>query len=513
MMSQAAATTGMDNFRALLRNAFINCALDGRRLPFLSQHFSELETFKSEEDNAEVNEGEDRPETTPSTQLMLFLELISFVDLYGATPKNRRRDIAKRIAFKFFLPIKVGTRVEYPIFDFHDIVSRDELRALDDALRSDSAIGAKIFLPFLNAVLESLCGAPFLSFLMSNECARMRGFLRNTAPYRTVLPGVIFRGVVLSQVDGGAHNHFLYNLMYLLCQREKEVCGENDELLGESSPRVLGAAGGVCCAVYIMREIQLMFDDVHSALEDLDDDEQLSPDSEAVRLMIKTLEQLWEFFVAPGVGALEFLSNSSETDDALEVVRKRLKEAQSMDLASVGPFVVSNTVMFDMKNLARELIYDYSVNAYPKFREHPFHEWMCVEVNKMVDDDEDVLHIPMLAPGCIARLVRRADLHSGVSAHRPSRGASRSGATDAKAVYPNAHHAIVFGSDDGCDHVERPDIPGLNRYDIRRYASQSVVLQGDTPTCRVPPTIESYAIAQPFAATPFSRKPDNSRIR
>ena len=119
--------------------------------------------------------------------------------------------------------------------------------------------------------------------------------------------------------------------------------------------------------------------------------------------------------------------------------------------------------------------------------------------------------------------IRRAELPEGISAHKPTRKSSNetnTGKRDGSGtpVYPNAHFGIVFGSDDGCEQVDRPDVPGLNRYDIRRYMSQKVILQNESmpaisKLCRVPPTIESYAIPQPLATTPFSVQPDPTRKR
>jgi hypothetical protein len=124
MMTNAAAATGMENFRTILRHAFITCSLDGRRLPFLSRHFA---TINSTGDGEELKESNDTQKTNASVELMLFLELAAFVELFGATPKSRRRDIAKRIAFKFFLAHKIGNRVEKPMFDFSHLVAEKEL--------------------------------------------------------------------------------------------------------------------------------------------------------------------------------------------------------------------------------------------------------------------------------------------------------------------------------------------------------------------------------------------------
>ena len=153
------------------------------------------------------------------------------------------------------------------------------------------------------------------------------------------------------------------------------------------------------------------------------------------------------------------------------------------------------------------------------FREHPFHEWMCAEVSRASDEVHGDTRIPKLSKGCIARLLRRAELPNGISSHRPPRvhqGTMEDSEVEGDGMqwteprasvsspatttsYPNAHFAIVFGTDDGAGMVDRSANPALSQFDIRRYTCQKVVLDSEgcakpETLCRVPPTIESYAI-------------------
>jgi len=131
------------NFRAAIRNAFLLCALDSRRLPFMARHFSG-EEFQSDTsgESSSVN-------MTPSAELMLFLELSSFLDLYDVTPSGRLRETALRIAHKFFLPTKIGSRFQPPLFDFHHIVPDSSLRHLEFVLSGKShSIPRDLFLDF-----------------------------------------------------------------------------------------------------------------------------------------------------------------------------------------------------------------------------------------------------------------------------------------------------------------------------------------------------------------------------
>ena len=525
MMTGAASKTGMHNFRGLIRNAFVTCALDGRRLPFLSRYFQEHDTATAE--RKEEEEGQEKSEEgddgdgqlrNVSTELMLFLELMSFVELYGATPMPRRRDIAKRIAYKFFLRSKVdGGKMKRPKFDFSQIVEKSELGALTRALNNEEEIVQRsVFLPFQNAVVSSLCGSPFVSFLVSDECARMRGYLRNTSPYRTVSPGDIFNHIIGSGSNDEAHNHLLYNLVFLLCQKEQQVCGENDDVVGTKCGRVMGAAGGLACAIFIRRDLAKVIEATDHAMDVGIDEVTAAP-------ILEEFEKMWEMFIAPAGGALEMLPNSNETEDSLTKVRKLLKEAAAFeDIVDKMELLVGKELGDALEALSDDLVYDYAVNVYPKFREHPFHEWMCSEL--AIDQGEtsiDHARIPSTTKGCITRLLRKAVVPQGVSLHKPSKGRrskSKRTADSSIAEYPNAEYAIVFGSDDGSSTAERVPNPALDHYDIRRYTCQPVLMDEEncrmpTTSCRVPATLESYALVSSVQPPTFAGVDEGERFR
>ena len=535
MMTKAAATTGMDNFRGALRYAFIICALDGRRLPFLSRHFATINP--NSEDGIVKLQNEDSQLVNASVELMLFLELAAFVELYGSTPKSRRLDIAKRIAFKFFLPSKIGNRLERPMFDFAHLVSDIDLKKLHDLLLNPEVnshsplVNRGIFLPFQEAVIERLHGPPFISFLMSDECARMRAYLRDTAPYKTVSPGDIFFHVVASEGDEHALNHLLYNVLYLLCQRERETCGENDDIVGDKAPRVVGAAGGVCCAIFIKKTLLRMID-----MTDVDLDNDGSLINQLFQELKKAFEQLWEIFLFPNGGALELLSHSNETEDELSNVRNLLSAAADQKNQDDALWLLTNVDMsMALTNLADDLIYDYSVNDYSKFREHQFHEWMCGEVSRASGDVSNDARIPRLSKGCISRLLRNAELPKGLSSHKPpkdyvenagnkntpssllSESTSSPASRSVTTSYPYAHYAIVYGADDGRGKIERSANPTLSELDVRRYTCQNVLLDFDDSNhavkqCRVPPTIESYAVMPLPRKSHFSQVENAGRL-
>jgi hypothetical protein len=514
MLCQAA--TADPNFRAVLQNAFVTCVYDGRRLPFLSSHFSYQDSFDNEDESGSEN---DIQMTTASTHLMLFFELTTFLESYSLTPEAKRRDVAKRIAFKFFLPSKIGDSLEPPMFDFHHIVPDADLRTLEHALNdNEHPIGRGVFVPFQKAVMESLSGPPFLTFLTSDECARMRAYLRNTAPFRTVSPGEIFAG--LEKRNANMENRFLFLLMHLICQLEREIGDEHDALSGDSHERVMGAVGGIACAVYIKKRLLNVMSEAKKANQsDSKDDDDDGP----YYALVEALEVAWEAFIAPGGGMLDSISKSNETDMAVKKVRDILSAAVARSGSSSASqkeeavkALSSDALVEAFSVLSEQLLHDYVVNTYSKFKEHRFHEWLCNEVVLTEADSQLEVTAPDLQAGCVRRLIRKAKLPSGVSPHKPIRPSSSLSEEGTVLKSRNAEFAIVFGTDDGSGEVEPVPNPAMNRTDIRRYVCQAVVDEEDSPSAsrfRVPQTLESYVTVPLLRRIPFSGSTDDSRIR
>ena len=513
MLCQAA--TADPSLRAVLQNAFVTCVYDGRRLPFLSSHFSYQDSFdRGDESGSE----DDIQMTTASTQLMLFLELTTFMELFSLTPMAKARDIAKRIAFKFFLPSKIGNSLEPPMFDFHHIVLDADLRALEHALNDiEHPIGRDVFVPFQKAVMESLSGPPFLTFLISDECARMRAYLRNTAPFRAVPPGEAFSG--MEKRNTNMENHFQFMLMHLICQLDKEIGDEHDALSGDSHERVVGAVGGVACAVYIKKRLLNVMAEATRTRQFQSND-----DDDPYNALIEAMEVVWEAFIAPGVGMLDSISNSNETDMALKKVRVILSATVATSSGSsacqndeVVNALTSNDLIEAFSALSEQLLHDYATNTYSKFKEHRFHEWLCNEVIHAVGGDgKSEVTTPVLQAGCVRRLIRKAKLPSGVSPHKPIRPPAAQSEDGTVLKCRNAEFAIVFGTDDGSGEVEPVPNPAMNRTDIRRYVCEAVVDEEDSPSTasfRVPHTLESYVTVPLLRRIPFSGIADDGRIR
>jgi hypothetical protein len=504
------------NFRAAIRNSFLTCAIDSRRLPFLARHLS------SEDDLPEgsIVEGT----MTPSAQLMLFLELMSFLDLYSVTPVTRLRAIASRIAYKFFLPTTIGNRLQPPLFDFHHIVPDASLRHLEFVLSGKSqTIPRDVFFEIQKAVVDSYVGAPFISFLASSECARMRAYLRNTAPYVNLPLRDMFDGLVGEGKHTGAKNCFAYILLFLIGQLDKEPSGEHKFVADEENRRLLGASNDICCAVFIKRSLLPALNDAKKKLEETKSDEAF--DASTLEKVIKMCEQFWDTYIAR---TNEIASLSADIQSYYNVVRLELEKIASDVLKDGGlelsrktiETIVKSKLIEQANNLSDELLYNYAANVHTKFREHKYHEWMCNELCKVRAGDPSLSskqELPNLPQGCIKRLLRKADHPAGVSSHKPCKAPVQEMETERN--YPNAEFAVVFGSSVGTDLASQMPIPGIESSDIRRYTCLPVALDREheyesfQAEEALPPTFESYTIFPPRKAKPFARVAEDSRLR
>jgi hypothetical protein len=511
-LCQSAATD--DNFRHALQHAFVLCAVDDRRFPFLSRHLSQQE------------EDDDRPHNSPSALLMLFVEMVGFADLYEVTPDPRRLQVANRLAHKFFLPTRLGHELLPPMFDFHQIVPDSALRALESSLRSGS-VHRDLFGDFCVAAMESLSSHPFVTFLASAECARMRAYLRNTSVFVNVPLHRVFDAVVAPSADTltpdqvTGRNYFCYVLLYLLCQTDREGYGEYDEQLSTGNgARCKDSAGSLCAAVFIRRRL---VPEVRNAQADQDDEE-------AKSRALLCWERLWEIFVAPHVGALSLASLSNEAASYLSTLVSELNDIRTTccDLDSVMARLCDEQLLRAAVMLADELIYSYASTVHSKFREHKFHEWMCKEFADARKQDANApgeaiaASLPRYPEGCIRRLLRRATYPIGVAPHKPliqseSEEEELTSATSAGQV--NAECAVVFGSRIGLFDANSV-LVGDSSDPIRRYASE--VLYDGSLTAKalsldeVPLTLESYAVvpsSHQASANPFKRYRDGGWIR
>eukprot|EP00980_Cylindrotheca_fusiformis_P006959 scaffold1469_cov119-Cylindrotheca_fusiformis.AAC.3 len=502
-------------FRAAIRNAFLTCALDGRRLPFLARHLSDLE---------EVDGPGAEGKLGPSARFMLFLELVSFLDLYHVTPHARLKDMTTRIAYKFFLPTSIGPRLQPPLFDFHNIVPDSSLRHLEFVLSGktpNQSIPKDVFLDFLQSVVDSLTGAPFLSFLTSNDCARMRAYLRNTAPYVNVPLGELIEAIVKGGENSVAKNCFTYILIFLICQLEKEHGGEhkfNQE--EQESKRILGASNDICCSIFIKRTLVPTLTEMKESLK-----VSKTFDEASTKKIVTLCEKFWDVYI---VGTLELSAKSDEIETSYNQVRSILDSISQSALAN-GKFemnsalaesIANSNLLEKAQSLADELLYNYAANVHTKFREHKIHEWMCNELAKVRANDpiwSNKQEIPNLSQGCVKRLLRKAELPDGVSSHKPFKASTSEPSVENG--NQNAEYAVVFGTSSGPELASQMPIPGIESSDIRRYTCLPVALDREQNLDSLldadkllPPTFESYAVVPPSKTHSFAEGADEMRL-
>lgn len=525
------------NFRAAVRNAFLVCALDSRRLPFLSKHFSSAEANLTEEP-AEITGGgsggnDSGSNMAPSAQLMLFLELASFLDLYDVTPTQRLRDSAKRIAHKFFLPTKIGTGLQPPVFDFHHIVPDSSLRHLEAVLSGKSEyIPRDLFLDFQRSVADTLSTSPFLSFLASPDCARMRAYLRNTAPYFNLPLKAMLDSIAAEKPtspadnDGtvvGAKNCFAYTMLYLICRMEKEALGEYDfGLEQETNHRLVGAANDLSCVLFVKRTLLPLLQAAKEQSKELKEREKLG--DKVCEGLLGAVELFWDSWIADTMGVS---SRTADIETSYQKVRNVLAQiSEQTHKADSGTpknveIVLQSTLANEVSTLAEELLFDYASTVHTKFRDHKFHEWMCNELSKVyLSSDhlwpESKSAFPLPPHGCLKRLLRKVELPESVSMHKPYKVAAKN--TESEREHQNADWAVVFGSSVGPELASQMPVPGLDAQDVRRYTCLPVALNRDVdydefrPEEVLPATFESYAVVPLSKPKPFAQVVDDGRM-
>lgn len=506
------AASENENFRNAIRNAFLTCALDSRRLPFLVRYLS---------DTGEVDEHGTEGKLGPNAQFMLFLELVSFLYLYDMTPPARLKEMASRIAYKFFLPTAVGSGLQPPLFDFHTIVPDSSLRHLEFVLSGkapNQSIPKDVFLDFLKAVVDSLTGAPFLSFLNSNQCARMRAFMRNTAPYVNLPLGQLTTDLVTKSKEPGSRNCFSYMLVFLLCQLEKEPIGEHKFSKEEvESKRILGASNDICCAIFIKRTFVPELEAIKKTFES-----KKTVDENDAKKVVALCERLWDMYVSEvselSAKCIEVQKSHSKVQTILE---ESVKDSTKAGNSGFAESILKSGILGEASTLADELLFNYASNVHVKFREHKVHELLCNELTKGMANQvlfSAKQEIPNLPQGCIKRLLRKAEFPDGVSSHKPFKAPVSEGSSEKP--YPNAQYGVIFGTAIGPELASQMPVPGIESSDVRRYTCLPVSLDKEAKMdslldadAILPPTFESYAVVPQKKPSPFSKVLSGTRIR
>ncbi len=545
-----------EQLKHILLEAFMTCCVDNRRLPFFAAFISNEDTFLV--DNEEPYEGNDGI-ITGSTRLMLFLEIISFRDLFGVTPIHRRLFAAKRIAYKFLLSQKQhgSSSMVNPQFDVRSMFTQEQITKLETSI-NDGDIQHDLFCDIEECLKLSFGGMRFASFLLSDECARMRAYMRGTYPYQDASLHCIFKDALDQTSDSycDARNHLQYIIAYLLCQSENDVLDKNyhnkkEEQHSDENNRVMGAAGGICCAIFIKRDL---LPSINEAKELLLQNPMTEMDSVG-QALLDSYSSFWECFIAPSGGTLESTPLSNDTQLMLDKVRRSVSLAASppKNFSSeerrrhiIRSLVLNTDLVKSLQRLGEELIYDYSVNAHAKYKGHTIHELMCSEVNKFEvnlpmkeataeqkEEDTDTKvykDIPQLPSGCVSRLLRRLEFPDGLSRHCPEfkPKSNTPVLVDEKADHSqrcNADFAVIFGSNYELKQVETKDegvdnenSATITQRELRRFASIPLSLRGKQLASKldadelIPPTLESYANVPAAAERQFQRITDLNRF-
>ena len=570
--------------------ALVTICLDPRRSHFLTKHMEHEDTKAVEARKkavkemglppSDVDEELDR-RNSAAILLNYYLDLTSYFVAMEALPMGRKIEEQMRLADAF-----------RDLTTSNLLADRDALAAvkttLDDMLVKGSATQIDNgFVDQLRILVgHSIAISPhFVTFLLGDQCARMRGYLHKTAPYAIVPLSPVTNGTVEvrrgqslsppSAKGAHAHNHLLFALLHLLCRYEKDEESEEERqgmpVPDKDKTRIMGSAGGVACAVFIQGTLLPVIEEAQRMLQQHEG--RKDNDSNACacyRSVVVACEQLWEAYVAPAGGILaETIPEDSERLLCLvNDVRRALVGVVSLGdqprgrNTSVGNnvgrkvvqgIVSSTELKVSLEKLAEELMTVYAFSIRPEYRAHMFHEWMCGEVhrwskkrielssiNNAAEDEVLTAGIYPMKEGSITRLMRRVELPTGISQHRPQRleGSSpeptgRFSATSTaecpdNAENPtsssqynlNAEYAVVFGNDDGMDSTGRVlglDSPNAN-VDfgaVRRFTCVKLRGQAEEPCLDeddIPPTIENYAVVPPIRELPFANIIDEGRL-
>ncbi|KAL9179777.1 hypothetical protein ACHAXT_007747 [Thalassiosira profunda] len=517
------------HFRSALHLSLAECVVDPRRYSFLEHFFRNWKDTEGDGGDQEAEEDDNDATSAPNQRRMLalYLELCTFRNALSACSASDREtllDYARTISQRFLpedgapdqsgagrLPEHVahlalgGTEkvqgVRFALRDEDEFFSGDGGSHGFDDVRS--SLGA-----FLSTQ-ES-----YLSFLLSDDCARMRAYLRGTCPRLPLAPEAFLKP------DAGAgfhHNLLLHAILHLVCMKEEREEGgkdnfiKNDALAVNFGKRNMGAASLIGCAIFIARSLKLSME---AAVEGLIEDGMAGSTSANLQIyqtLVNDVEFLWEAFIAPAAGALASLDLSDDVQAALDATRRLLVSSVDNDTTeekspnertvAVARRLSSVEVSSSVQSLAEALLREYTLTVYPNFCRHIFYEWACKEAQDRLgcptatDEYLATSEFNGLAKGWMNRFLRQMEFPPGISLHRPS--ALSPPEAGGFASSPNGDAALVFGAEGVPDGDE-----------MRRFSCVSLQPETDGSTKSltpedIPPIFESYAVVPPFSERPF----------
>jgi hypothetical protein len=520
----------------IFKRAFRICCLDNRRLPFFASFLTNDDAFEASADRTDL--------VSASTSLMLYLEIVSFQSLFSFASRKRIADHARLITHKFLL----RNESNEPLFDLRPLFPEGLINDLQEKLNENSGdINRALFKNIETYLENSLVGSKFTSFLLSDECARMRAYMRGTVPYIDPPLESIIRHVTpsASEVHVSACNIVRFMLVYLLCQKENDALDKNFDnktgIASQEAKRSIGSAGGLSCSIFLLRTLQPLLNEASKTLQHYGEKED---DTNVIFNLVGALEDFWDFFIAPRGGILDSSSYSNETNDLIDLIREVLvKSVESCDisdrkekLVAIVRFLLQDCQFSEnLSRLRDDLLYDYHINHHSKYKAHIIHEWMCAEACQISEkkrcesitrkDGHDFT--PSLHARSISRLFRKVDIPKGVSRHRPAHGILDSVKIERQHECEkcnfNADFAIIFsarnydaGSDANATEANS-DFPVFDRLGFRRTVTAPVSEYGKNLSERLPleqifpVTMVSYAMIPPLKDRAFKKSVDFGR--
>jgi hypothetical protein len=551
-------------FRAALHLSLVECCSDPRRSKFLKCFFNMYESRKEVEEKKRkekrfqnishaLRRGTNDKDVTSShiqrKLLELYLELLQFHDatlICSESDRERLLSRARYISTRFLafdnsenngaLPDFVADvalgGVEQVLSVMRAIEDEDDFFDCEDG---DGFSSIRSSLETFLSLQES-----YFRFLTSDVCARMRAYLRGSAPFIQVEPSVFLTPD--SGADASSQNFLLHAILHLLCMKDNFVdddfdCIKNDAIVLNKGKRNMGAVSLLSCAVFIARSLQKSSQAVVEGLIEDGMTGRMDNGPLYSRLM-DDFQYLWEVFIAPAGGALSTLSLSADVQDSLNSVRRLLvssvdevlakDEPSDISAAAVARALTSVEITSSVHGLREALFREYTLSIYPIFRRHIFHEWACQEAKQKRFDknvsscDKYLIRSSYngMTKGSVKRFFRQVELPKGVSLHRPSpKTLTSSSEFGAQKSHQASSVAVVFGTDVPTDSGSAANTQTGKNRSVRRFAAVSLQSGGSPQrglvSDSIPTVFESYAVVPPFHERPFLgalRDQKNQRI-
>ena len=532
--------------RSALHESLLECVLDPRRFSFLEHFFKNFQSKK--EIDAQARSGgqdtmleEDINDVTSSANqrrlLELYVELCKFHDvmmLCSESDRERLLEYARTISTRFLddnSTNKSNDKICLPEYVAHVALGgMEKVQAVKFALNDEDEFfeGDGDGFQSIRSSLATFLSTQesFLSFLISDDCSRMRAYLRGSSPFLNVEPLMLLKPHSSEEDDASHHNFLLHAILHLVCMKENNDDGKqneesnfikNDALLLMNGKRNVGAASLLGCSFFIMRSLQKSIEAVCEGLIE-DGMTGKSNNLPLYSALIKEVQFFWEVYIAPMGGSLSSLKLAQESQDALDNVRRSLVSSvdgvlsskdSSMDDADMARALSSADISSSVHILAEALLREYTLKIYPNFQRFIYYEWACKEAKEYRFDAKDCSNTSSeylvntafkgMSKGFLNRLLRQMELPHGLSLHR--RGPSiLKEEVDVVSNTNNCLHngdvALVFGS-------------AGDEATIERFSCVSLQPETDGPRTEVllpediPPVFESYADVPPFHERPF----------